>query len=354
MTRFVHFMPVDSPIFNSEFIKLISEIPNIGEHIFVIGGKGTLKCLEGTSYNNVRYEPRQRLAAVRRYGREADVIVLHSLALRTSEVSRMGSKLARKIVWCIWGHDLYAPREPKSLYSRLRRWLADRRIREFRAIVAGFKYDEVLIRKLFGTRIPVYNALYASGYFQNDVDRIVQNHTRTDSRLNIQVGHSGYQFLQHEKQLDRLAAYKEKQIVITLIFSYGEKEYIDRVTQYAIDIFGEDKVRIIREFLGWEEYIDLLCDVDIAVFDYERQAAFGNLILLSSLGKKLYLSPTGIMSQAFRAEGIDTFVCSEIGSISFETFSKKSETAGTHPYIESLLDKEKIKHQWEQLFRTLQ
>lgn len=354
MARFIHFMPVDSPIFNGEFIKRINAMDDIGEHLFLISGKSSLKSLEGTSCDNVRYEPEQGLPALRRYSSDADIIVLHSLALSVSDIRHLERKLARKIVWCCWGHDLYLDRTFKKISVSFKRKVADFNIRNFRAIVAGFKYDEIEIRKLFGSRIPVYNALYTSGYFRDDIDLVVQNHTRTDMRLNVMVGHSGYAFLQHIKQLDRLATYKDRDFVITLVLSYGEQEYVEQVIRHALAIFGEEKVRIITDFLSWKEYVDLLCDVDIAILDFERQAAFGNLILLAHLGKKLYLSPSGIMNRAFKAEGIATWDCSQIGHISFDAFSRLDKTPVTYPYIESLLDNKHIENQWKKLFQILQ
>lgn len=346
-------MPVPSPIFNGQLIRLINKSLRMEEHLFILGHKDTFDelCLE---YGNVVFESFWGLSTVNRYDADSAILVLHSLFLSSAEICRLESKCLKRIVWCVWGHDLYRRDAPTSLLSRYEKWLSDRKIRKFRAIVAGFKYDEYEIRKRFGCNIPVHNALYSSGYFYDDIDDIVCRHQRIDKRTNIMIGHSSYPFLQHEKQLERLARYKDENIVITLILCYGDKEYTDRVIKRASEIFGSDKLNVVCDFMEWKSYIELLCDVDIAIFDFEHQAAFGNLILLSYLGKKLYLSSTGVMYKSFQKEQVDVYNCLDIGCVEFSQFQSLKYAKIASVYVKSLLNRQNILVQWNSLFQQLQ
>lgn len=353
MPHFIHFMSVDSPVFNTELIRLVNENMCGEEHLFIMQGKVTYEKLS-QCYKNIAYEPYFQLSTVCKYDTGDTILILHSLFLNTVELSHLKKKMARRIVWCVWGHDLYAVQSKHSLSARLRNWRADRRISCFRAIVAGFKHDAHEIRRRFGKQVPIYNALYGSGYFREDIDRIVcSQKQRTDMRTNIMIGHSAYPFLQHKKQLERLASYKDENIIITLFLSYGDEEYADKVIEYASTMFEKEKLNVIRDFVTWDRYIEILCTVDIAIFDFDHQAAFGNLILLSYLRKKLYLSQSGVMYQAFQAEHVAVYDCAEIGKVTYEKFKTQTQSNIDVSYTESLLNKKNIITQWKGLFQSV-
>ena len=347
-------MSVPSPVFNTQLIRLINSSLIKREHLFVLGYKETFDELS-QEYENVVFEPCWGLSTIDRYDNADDaLLIIHGLFLSSNEISRIKSDCLRRIVWCVWGHDLYRENYKKTLLSRYKDWIANRKIGHFRAIVAGFKYDEYEIRKKFGRSVPVYNAFYNSGYFSEDIDHIVRCHQRADKRTNIMIGHSSYPFLQHRQQLERLSHYKNEDIVITLIFCYGDKEYRDQIIKLATNIFGLEKLNIVCNFMNWEDYIKLLCDVDIAIFDFKHQAALGNLILLSYLGKKIYLSPAGIMYKAFMEEGVNVYSCLDIGQVSYSEFRYLNPSNFSSEYVKSLIDKENILKQWKCLFRKIQ
>lgn len=354
MTRFLHFMSVPSPVFNSVLIELVNSAAaeeKGGEHLFMLSKRDTFEQLSAR-YDNVRYEPDQSLSTIRKYDTGKEVLVLHSLFLNNSEQRHLKWSEARRIVWCVWGHDLYGGRrmeKPSWIWKSL---LADLKCSFFRAAVVGFRFDEHEIRRRYGRRLRVYDALYASGYYRADVDRIVAEHNRTERRTNILVGHCAYAYLNHERVLEQLAAYRDEDIVITLVLGYGDDDYADRVVARAHELFGREKVAVYHEFMTWARYIDLLCDVDIAVFDYKHQAAFGNLILLSYLGKKLYLASDGVMYKAFSEQGAEVYDVAEIGRVPFTALTSHSRQ-GSSDYAARLLDRERVREQWMTLFRTV-
>lgn len=349
---FIHFMAVDSPIFNGVLIQLINETMKAEEHMFLVGGKDAYIRLS-KQYKNVVYEPNFQLSTIQKYDTGREILIVHSMFLTSTELCCLETKQLKRLVWCVWGHDLYQKRESRTLKMWVRNWRADRKIGDIRAIVAGFKYDINEIRHRFGKSVPVYNAFYASGYYKDDVDCIVRNYQRTDARTHIMVGHSAYSFLQHKKIFRQLEKYKNEDMVITLMLSYGDKEYATKIVEDASKMFGVEKLNVIHNFMTWHEYIQLLCNIDIAIFDFDHQAAFGNLILLSYLGKKIYLSPTGVMYRAFKTENSEVYSCLDIGRITFEELRTKKQLNANTNYAESLLNKENIITQWKNLFQTI-
>lgn len=60
---FIHFMAVDSPIFNGVLIQLINETMKAEEHMFLVGGKDAYIRLS-KQYKNVVYEPNFQLSTI--------------------------------------------------------------------------------------------------------------------------------------------------------------------------------------------------------------------------------------------------------------------------------------------------
>lgn len=354
MTRFLHFMAIPSPVFNSVLIETINDAAPEelnGEHLFLLCKRDTFEQLSRRC-DNVVYEPDQSLATIRKYDTGTEILVLHSLFLNNSELRHLRWSEARRVVWCVWGHDLYGGRRMEKLSWVWKSLLADLKVSFFRGAAVGFRYDEHELRRRFGRRLPVYDALYASGYYRSDIDRIVAAHRRSERRTNIMVGHCAYPYLNHERVFERLAAYRDEEIVITLVLGYGYDDYAERTAARAREQFGEKKVAVYRDFLTWERYIDLLCDVDIAVFDYTHQAAFGNLILLSYLGKKLYLAADGVMYKAFCEQHAEAYDAAQIGRVPFDELLSRNRQ-GSSEYAAGLLDRTRIREQWLELFRTV-
>lgn len=355
---FTHFMSVNSPIFNNTFIRLINEEFNPEEHMFILGNRDIYASLTA-QYDNVAFEAFFNLTTVDKYDNGINFLIIHGMFLTSSEICRMDNNMIKRIVWCIWGHDLYyvdkniSANIKSNFITKYEKWLSNKKMSKVRAIVAGFKYDAFEIRRRFGKKVSIYNALYSSGYYKDDVDNILKIKRSENNATNILIGHSAFPFLQHDKILKQLARYKNEDIILTLVLAYGDDKYADMVIKSASDIFSFDKLNIIRHFMNWKEYIALLCSVDIAIFDFDHQAAFGNLILLSYMGKKLYLSPSGVMYRAFSAEKAEVYSCSDIGRIPFSEFKTIMRVNTNNLYAESLLDKQNIIEQWKELFKAL-
>ena len=88
-----------------------------------------------------------------------------------------------------------------------------------------------------------------------------------------------------------------------LIFSYGDKAYINEVEK-KIGENWDEKVTIIKEFFPYDKYIKLLNMMDIAILDSKRSYALGNISILIGLKKKIFLNRDGILRRAFEMEKI--------------------------------------------------
>lgn len=357
--KYVHLLPINSPIFNEEYIKLINNNFDMTEHTFFL--RYPLKEIQNKYLNCILDEKCFEVDSLKKIEKEYDYIFMHSKFYSNKEILKIKKNTLRKIVWCVWGHDLYERKKSLSKIQSLKHKVkiiimkfarVDKVISQFKAIVIGYKADELMIRKKYGSSVKILNALYGSGYYKEDIDKIVLDNQKTDDTIHIMIGHSAFDFLQHKKYLDLLSQYRNENIKIVLILSYGSKQYAEEIEEYAKSIY-KDKVLIIKEFINSLEYIKLLNTIDIAIFDYEHQAAFGNIIVLMYLCKKLYLSPTGVMFKGLSAEDIPIYSCNEIKNASFDEFCSRELANYNREYVNNLLDKNHLIQQWSRVFEYL-
>lgn len=279
-----------------------------------------------------------------------DQIFLHELFLNDQQILLLNDDTAKKITWVVWGHDLYRPvKRPqnsvrsvlKYLYKRtkyyagyltgLRRRVA-RKVGQFRRIAIGFPYDEAFIRKKYGNKVCVaYGPYFSRQTARPSADRLRRLHQeQSHDVVNILVGHCGARFIQHEKYLRKLSAYKNENIHIYLVLSYlASEKRIAEISRIAGQLFTRDRYTILTDLMPRDDYYDFLTTIDIAIFPFRHQSALGNTKRLAYMGAKLYFDPKGVLAKGFLQGGVKTYNCHKIGRISFEEFCKKADLPET-------------------------
>lgn len=129
-----------------------------------------------------------------------------------------------------------------------------------------------------------------------------------------------------------------------------DSAYADNIEKYAYRLFDKKDIHIYRSVMSHDKYIEMISGVDIAIFDFEHQAAFGNIILLLYLGKQLYLSPTGIMGKGLHSEGVQVFNCRDLKKLDISAIKSINVSPNNTRYAEKLLDKKYIASQWINAF----
>lgn len=275
---------------------------------------------------------------------EYNKIFLHSLFLSPDEILRLTDDVAKKIVWIVWGHDLYTVKKKKKwnasrfmkesihvakklvrgtyIRSNSKKRAVAQKVSRFHAVGIGYSYDEKEIRRKYGKTVSVVYGPYFSRTTQEKVDKLREMHlSKHEHTTNILIGHSGFEFLEHEKYLQKLSHYKDEDICVHLVLSYGASEdRIQKLSEMAISIFGEEKCNIITQMMSKNDYYEYLTSIDVAIFPYVHQSALGNTRRLAYMGAKLYFHPDGILSKGFKQDGMKVYDCREIGKVPFEQF----------------------------------
>lgn len=351
----LHLMPMDST-FTDSMVSILNRSFPQAENDFVLETKreklaDTANCTVDPSAFSAEYLNRVHP----NYSR----IILQSMFLSPDALLHLSDEAAKKLVWIVWGHDLYTVHKPKKRTLKtcwkeavhcgkkllrgtyFRQWKKQRALRakvsKFRCIGIAFPYDEKMIRKKYGKKVPVVYGPVMSGsttaqYWQLRRDRLRRKQAGNSAEpIRILVGHSGFDFLEHEKYLQKLARYQDENIHIYMILCYGASpEKIERLTRLAVGIFGPEKVTVQTEMTPVEEYNAFLSEIDIAIFPFRHQSALGNAKRMAFMGIKLYFDPRGVLAKGFRAGGVKTYDCRRIGRISFAAFSKPAEAPDVH------------------------
>ena len=356
--KYIHIMPMASD-YNSYMVELINDNADYfdpSEHLFIVKDPVVYEMVR--KYVNVRFEKdiTHNAKIFKRYADMAGIIVLHENSLMSLKVlMKLPRRTLNKVVWVVWGHDLY----PEQLATSLKRKVSNR-IRKsiskhYRAIGVGFKYDALKVRADYGEKMKIL----PMPYYMEDYNIAMLNKAewkkRDDKNLRVMIGHSAFEFLNHIEILDKLEKFKKENIKICLVLAYGRKPYSDKVKEYAIKKYGKDKVEIIDERMSKEEYMRYLSSIDICVLDYKHQAALGNLYILLYYGKKVFLNRNGMIKTAMDLENIETYNVDEIESMSFGDFSARVKRPKNGINFASFyFDKKNYLEMWQDTFKYLE
>ena len=80
------------------------------------------------------------------------------------------------------------------------------------------------------------------------------------------------------------------------------------------------KVEFLVNYMKYNEYINLINDMDICVFNHDRQQGLGNLVLMICLRKKVFISSLTTPYKHYIDSGIKVFDTKRIASMSFVEF----------------------------------
>ena len=194
-----------------------------------------------------------------------------------------------KCYWVIWGNDLYQYKTvSRSAPSRIKESLRRIVIPKIGHLVTYIEGDVRLARKWYGARGVHHECLmYLSNVVNPDI--IAAPVTTTgQSGVRILLGNSAHPSNNHVEALKSLLPYKNQDIKIFVPLSYGDAKHAKKVISFGKRCFGEKFVPL-TEFMAFDQYLEFLETLDIAIFNHQRQQAMGNTITLLGMGKTVFM-----------------------------------------------------------------
>lgn len=251
--------------------------------------------------------------------------------------------LLKKSYWVMWGGDLYYHQlATRNWKYRVREFFRRPVIKNMGYLVTYIKGDIELARKWYKAEGVCQECLmYPSNLYKN-VNIKDKNH----KGINILVGNSADPTNNHFEVFDKLEKYADMDINLIVPLAYGDKDYAKKVASEGEKVFG-NKFQPILELIALDEYLKILSEIDIAVFNHKRQQAMGNTISLLGMEKKVYIRRGTTTWRFFEEKKIKVFDIDEIESLSSDNSSSKDNKS----YIKSYFSKENYKKQLIELFK---
>jgi len=287
-------------IFNDKFIKpfidFIEKHFDRDEHLFVFMDGNDEKVFPIPEADNIlninnKYSGKKNILKLSHILNplleDADKVILHSLfSHNLIFYLYLHQQYLKKCYWVLWGGDLYTDiTRQKTLRNAFRRYIKSRVIKQMGGLITYIREgDFELTQKYYGTQAKCYESFFYLSNLYEEYDIKPKKHTT----INIQVGNSADPTNNHIEIFEKLKKYKNKDIKIIAPLSYSSPENAKKVIKIGKQIFG-DKFEPLTDFMPFEKYLELLGEIDIAIFNHKRQQAMGNITTLLGLGKKVYV-----------------------------------------------------------------
>lgn len=192
--------------------------------------------------------------------------------------------LLKKSYWIIWGADLYLHESPSNSPVRklieLFRRIVIRNIGHLVTVVPG---DIALARKWYHAN----GRYHCSFVYPSNIFHSIQVPTKKSSEINILIGNSADPSNNHLEAIELVRQNISPNTLVYCPLSYGgSASYIKRIVDVGVNTLGKNFVPLLG-FLPFEKYLELLGEIDVAIFAHKRQQALGNTITLLGLGKTI-------------------------------------------------------------------
>ena len=285
--------------FSYSYIKFINDNFNMEENFFIITEDSSEEKILIPTYSNVKYK---KITDQNFFLFFKEIISLYFLLLKKAKQSDnlyihgafnkiiiiflfIFRGYLKKSNWIIWGGDLYCYNNRKNKFI-YRIWyrIGDYVKGNFKGYITHVKGDYELAKKWYGAKGKYFNCfVYPSNLYKNI---LLKEYKKEE--IYIQIGNSATTTNNHFEIFEKLRLYKNRNIKVFCILSYGDIIYAKEVISKGKEIFG-DKFIAIVDYMKFDEYMEFLSKMDIAIFAHDRQQAVGNITSLLSMKKTVYL-----------------------------------------------------------------
>lgn len=359
--NFLHIMHNDK--FIVPYIEFINKNFKSKEHFFLIIGGFPKSEIPWKKYkNNFYYEkiiPKNKILKIwellkffiflNKFCKNSNKIYFHGLFGKDKILFLfIFRKYLKKSNWIIWGGDLYCyEKRKKGLKCKIWYYIEDYVKKNIAYINTLVPDDYRIAKKYYKVRGKYKKAQYVSN---NNFEYINSLTIEQKDEIYIQIGNSSDPTNRHFEIIDLLSKFKDEKIKIYAILSYGDKIYGQKVNEYGKKIFG-NKFFGIFDYMSRDKYWNYLKDIDILVFNHQRQQGLGNISMLSFLEKKVYLrNDTSSWEYLTEDIGLKLNSFEKIKNQTFKEFITNNSKGNREKILITIYSNEYIKKIWEENF----
>lgn len=354
----IHFI-TGGDIYSYNYINYVKRNFDVSQNKFFVYKNKNYNENYTTDYPNLEYYNKEIQFSIKKYKEihKANKIVLHQLNIPLVVLFWVifYPFIYNKLMWVIWGADLYDYYEKKvRLKDYLIEYLRSYFIRRVKYISCYIEGDYYLCRKIYGSKAKYFKSCYPKTIDEKIISYAHDNQIENQDTT-ILIGNSADKRNNHIDILNKLQRFKDENVRLLLILSYGgTKDYVEKVKNHALNLFGSKAVCIL-DYMSFETYAELLTKTNICIFGHKRQQGLGTINLMLAMKKKVFLNSfitpfvyfNNIGIKIYETDKIDIYSFAELIDISendlAENQSKILEDLSlvkTNKYWEAILEKD--------------
>lgn len=337
MKSIIHIMTLDK--FTVPYIDFINENFNNNQHKFIFITSEKYKYGLTHEYKvEFLHTDDDIFIKLLKYMKDADQIIIHGLWRNKVDSLLLNNKiLFKKLYWIMWGGDFYFPENQTQNRREV--------IKNIKHCITYIHKDFEYVKKHYDTHAKLYECLMYPICILPDKFLQLNCANNSSNQTKILVGNSATQTNRHLEIFSILKNHKKNNLTIYVPLSYGNKEYRGSILKEGYKIFG-NAFKPITTFLSFDDYVALLSSIDIAIFNHNRQQGGGNLNILLSLGKKVYLSQQSPYYKQYKNLGLNMYKVTDFTA----TKLSKTESMQNRLIMQKNFSLEKLKQQWKTIF----
>lgn len=214
-------------------------------------------------------------------------VIFHSLGSGSAWLALLARiDLPARTSWVVWGADFVsASAAPRSVKDRILAALRHNLVRRLQSVGVLTPADADAFRAVFAARALHYCPYPILGLSKSVTERVAG----PGQPVRVLVGNSAGESNRHFELLDLLASVAAPNCRFLLPLNYaGSPEYVQRVIEHAQRVLP-GRCEFLTRMMSNAEYETVLDDIDIIVFNHDRQQ--GLYVVYYGLlgGKKIYL-----------------------------------------------------------------
>ena len=315
-------------IFLGSYLDFISSKFDSKHHFFFVISKGEqlFSYNKHNNYEVIDRNSRKKLFLSKHLRGKNVKIYIHAL---------YGERVLKTLLSCLvlfkpnvtlifWGGDLKAAielkeKKPKSFYEKQLNFMNALIIGKCKAICTLTKEEFKLVNKYFRSKSIYKKAVYINPIQLKKEGYFTHQKKNTDT-VNVQVGNSSTKTNNYEEIFNVLKAFKNKDIRIYAMLSYGDESYAKVISQLGTELLG-DRFIPVRELMNPQEYEKFLEKKEILVMNNNRQQGLGNIYTYLASGKKVFIRKDSPMWEYLSEEcGLKIFDSCGIKDMDYSEF----------------------------------
>lgn len=270
-------------IYGNNFIRLSSTLESFNNQLFIVSSPELSEYTENSNLVFMKNGVGKYLQVLRLM-MQSDKVFFHGLFNPRLKILYCLYYRKAKFHWIIWGGDLYQFKFFRntikdSIQKKIDKFLYPR----ISNIITLYDFD--IYDEIYNKKSLTKNHIRA-GYFLPLQFSLPKK--REDSIIKILIGNSATETNNHISLMNKLVDILIDDFEILCPLTYGDNNYKDKVISVGNELFGS-KFKPIIHHLPYKDYLEILKDIDAAIFFHDRQQGVGNIIQLLALGKKVYI-----------------------------------------------------------------